>query len=65
MAALGSADDEAATGAEVAEETMVTTGASVVAGAGCSTGVAYEVGAGAGTVTGIVVPSVSVTKTVS
>jgi hypothetical protein len=59
MAALGSADDDAATGAEVAEETTVTTGA------GCSTGVAYEVGAGAATVTGMVVPSVSVTKTVS
>jgi hypothetical protein len=33
MAALGSAVVEAAAGAEVAEETTVTTGASVVAGA--------------------------------
>jgi len=43
MAALGSADDEAAAGAEVAEEMTVTTGASLVttvtAGAACSTGV--------------------------
>jgi hypothetical protein len=62
---LGSADVEAAAGAEVAEETTVTTGASLVttvtAGAACSAGVEYWVGAGAGTVTGIVVPSVSVT----